>query len=179
MKDFNNNSNLVLGNIGRFIEQKNQIFLIELMQAAKLMGLKWKLIIIGSGDLEKMLVDKSSSLGLDSIIDFRVPTEEIDSFYNEIDIFLLPSISESLPVSLLEAQSFGLRCIASTQVTKNSSIVPGLVNYIDLDLGVDEWLNQIIKSSKNTFEKSFLKDSIFSSNLDISKIHEKWMKVYG
>lgn len=179
MKDFNNNSNLVLGNIGRFIEQKNQIFLIELMQAAKLKGLKWKLIIIGSGDLEKMLIDKSLSLGLDSIIDFRVPTEEINSFYNEIDIFLLPSISESFPVSLLEAQSFGLRCIASKQITKNSSIVPGLVKYVDLDLGVDEWINQIIKSSKNTFEEDFLKDSIFSSNLDISKIHEKWMKVYG
>ena len=170
---------LVIGNIGRHVFQKNQIFLIKLLKKSKQLNFNWKLKIIGSGDLRDDLIRNSISSGLIDQIEFIDPISNLDSFYNEIDLFILPSLSESMPLTILEAQSFGIRCVASTNVTKDVAIVPFLVEFVDLDADLNCWIESITNLERKKLDISMIKKFLLQSQLDIVDITKRWDKIYN
>ena len=172
-------SSLTIGNIGRHIPQKNQSFIIDLLKESKDLGFDWNLIIVGSGSLREELVRQSIDFDLVSQIEFRDPVNNLDSFYNEIDVFMLPSLSESLPVTLLEAQSFGLRCITSSTVSTNAALVPFLVEFVDLDGGLDVWLDSVKRSAGINYREIDVADLLLESGLDTVQICQRWDTIYN
>ena len=73
----------------------------------------FKVIIVGSGDLKTQLIKKAEQYGLSDIIDFVGSTDTVVSYYHKSDIFVLPSLSEGMPLAMLEAMSCGLCCVVS------------------------------------------------------------------
>ena len=173
------NSSLKFGNVGRHIPQKNQSFLVDLLKESKNRGFDWRLIIVGSGDLRQDLVQKIASFDLDSRIEIREPVNNLDSFYNEIDIFILPSLSESLPVTLLEAQSFGVRCITSSMVSKDASLIPFLVDFVDLDGGLDIWIDSILRCARINYSDDAIAELLLDSGLDTIQVCQRWDTLYN
>ena len=174
-----NHSSLIIGNIGRHIPQKNQSFLIDLLKESKNRGFDWRLIIVGSGDLRQDLVQKIADFDLDSRIEIREPVNNLDSFYNEIDIFILPSLSESLPVTLLEAQSFGVRCITSSMVSKDASLIPFLVDFVDLGGGLDIWIDSILRCARINYSDDAIAELLLDSGLDTIQVCQRWDTLYN
>ncbi len=130
---------VVLLNIGRLTEQKNQSFLLDLMNELK-GDSKFQLLIYGDGELESELKEKISKLKLDNV-SLMGKTSDLSSVYSGADLFLFPSIYEGLGLVAIEAQASGLSCIASTKVPLEAN-AGNAICYCDLD-DRTAWLNEI------------------------------------
>ena len=113
---------LVVGHIGRMVPAKNQGFLLEVF--AELLRLRpdARLVLIGSGELEEALMAQAGRMGLVEKLT-RIPsTSQPERFYCMMDLFMLPSLFEGLPVVGVEAQASGLPCIFSDSITRELAI---------------------------------------------------------
>ena len=111
---------ILLGNVGRLCGQKNQTFLLDLLSQLDLK--KYKLLILGQGELKNHLVEHAKKVGVYNNVIFVDKSTQPEKFYNAFDMFLLPSLYEGLPVSGVEAQFNGLPCIFSDNVTVECKI---------------------------------------------------------
>ena len=116
------NSNIVIGNIGRFVKQKNHLFLIDVFKQLFEQNQNYRLFLVGVGGLKEEVMNKVKILGLDKYVLFLSETAEPGLFYQMFDLFLLPSLYEGLPVVGIEAQVNGLPCVFSTYVTREIKI---------------------------------------------------------
>ena len=151
----------VIGNVGRFMPQKNQMFLLDVM---KIYG-KGKLLLIGDGPLENAIREKADKNGVDLVI--VQPTREIQDYYSAMDCFAFPSIYEGLGMALIEAQVNGLKCIASYAVPRCADITNGVIFE---DLNVKKWCKRIESGRKKNEVKSF--------DYDITIQAERLMTIY-
>ena len=108
--------------IGRLAEEKGVGYLIKAMEGVKKEWKGVKLCIVGEGPLKSDLEDLSRHLNLMDTTAFVGHTDAVLSYYQDADLFVLPSLSEGLPLSLLEALSCGLPVIA-TAVGGNREIL--------------------------------------------------------
>jgi len=108
--------------VGRLNEQKGLEYLIEAMDIVRSKEKRIRLFIIGEGEQRDKLEDLSKKLKLKEHIVFVGLTPDVLRYYQEAKIFVLPSISEGMSSSLLEAMSCGLPVIA-TSVGGNTDIL--------------------------------------------------------
>ena len=94
---------LILTNLGRLEEQKNQLFLIDVANELRARGLDFQMIIGGSGRLEAQIKAKINSLKLESFVDLVGFVENPKDLYMSGDIFLLPSLWEGFGYVIAEA----------------------------------------------------------------------------
>lgn len=102
---------LIIGTVGSLSWIKNQELLISCF--AKIDRKDKFLILVGDGPVRQKLMKYASSLGIGDRVYFTGWREDIADMLNMFDIFVLPSLSEGLPMSLLEAMSMSLPCIAT------------------------------------------------------------------
>ncbi|MBQ3440950.1 glycosyltransferase [Candidatus Saccharibacteria bacterium] len=166
-KKYNIDKNdFLMGNVGRISEQKNQIFLLEVLKRMESKNVK--LMIVGDGDKKNALMDKVKAYELEDKVIIVSPTLEIEKYYSAFDIFVLPSKFEGLPVVLVEAGANGLKAIISDKVLdypdKNNTEVLALD---ELDL----WVNQI----KNGTAK---RNPVYLPGYDIETEYKKLTDIY-
>lgn len=113
---------ILLGHVGNFIEQKNHSFLIDIFSEVHSENPKFKLLLISDGMLMPIIKDKVHSLGLDDAVIFLGKTLKVSEYLQGMDLFLLPSLHEGLPVVLAEAQAAGLICAVSNTVAKEADL---------------------------------------------------------
>ena len=93
--------------IGRFGEQKNPFFLleilIELLNIRKDINFSW----VGDGELRKTIEERVKEEHLEKQIHFLGRRENIPELLQQNDFFLFPSLFEGLPITLIEAQASG------------------------------------------------------------------------
>ena len=103
----------VFATAGRLTQTKGQVNLIKAFAQVKKDMPNAKLVIAGDGQLRDELENLTNQLGLGQDIYFAGRVEDMLSFYSAIDVFVLPSIAEGLPRSLLEAMACETYCIGS------------------------------------------------------------------
>lgn len=108
--------------VGRLVEVKNLEFLLEAV--SKLNSNDWKLIVVGSGDLEKKLKIISAELNIDLRVIFTGRKEglELLSWYTTAHIFVLPSIYEPFGAVVNEALLGGCYVLCSELAGASSLI---------------------------------------------------------
>ena len=111
-------SDFVIGHIGRFVTVKNHAFLIDAFAEVKKQKPEAKLLLVGQGPLEQEIKDKVKSLGLEKDVVFAGQRSDTGKCYSAMDVFVLPSLYEGLPVVGIEAQANGLPCLFSNKITK-------------------------------------------------------------
>lgn len=99
---------------GRLIELKNVHILIEVISRLKKYFPDIGLLVAGDGPFRENLVQQVHKLNLSNSVIFLGYVENIYDLYYECDCFVLPSKSEGMPISLLEAMSFSLPIVASS-----------------------------------------------------------------
>ncbi len=160
---------LVIGHVGRFVEQKNHRFLIDIFNEVHKQNKNSILLLIGQGPLMEEMKEKVDSLGISDSVKFLGQREDVSELYNAMDLFLFPSLYEGLGMVLIEAQANGLPCIASTEVPKIADISNN-VQFYNLNDSIDIWLkNYDIKRFK-----FIQKNCIY----DIKKEAEKLENIY-
>lgn len=104
---------IVFATAGRLAPTKGQVFLIDAFAKIKKIMPNAKLFFAGSGQLKDELENKAAELGCADSVYLPGRIENMPEFYKSIDCFILPSVAEGLPRTLLEAMAAGVFCIAS------------------------------------------------------------------
>lgn len=104
---------IVVGLIGRLSQQKGHVYLME---AAKELIINYshiKFVFWGDGHLKESLVRSRDDLGLQKNVIFAGVTNNMPTVYSTIDILAMPSLSEGLPMTLIEAMAAGVPAVVT------------------------------------------------------------------
>ncbi len=129
---------LCLGHVGRFTDQKNHTFLVEIFAAFHRRRPDSVLLLIGDGPLFDDTRRKVEALGIADAVLFAGPTDRIEDDYQAMDVFVLPSLYEGLAVVLVETQLAGLPILTSDTVTREIACSDAM-RYLPLGAGADAW----------------------------------------
>lgn len=123
----------VIGHVGRFVQQKNHDFLIDVFKEYHTKNPDSKLLLIGTGPLEEKIKAKVERLDLSDSVLFLGQREDTNKLYSVMDVFCLPSLYEGLGMVLIEAQMNGLPCVASDKVPKEAKVTEN-IDFIVFDI---------------------------------------------
>lgn len=164
---------LVIGHIGRFVEQKNHMFLIDIFNEVYKKNKKSCLILCGTGPLEENIKEKVKNLELKNVVKFLGQRNDVNEIYNAMDVFILPSLYEGLPVVGVEAQATGIYTLFSDEVTKEVKVLNS-TKFISLKESPKKWSEEVLKVSQiNRNERIDLK---FDVNLEAKKLEKYYME---
>ena len=144
----------VLGHVARLSPEKNQKFLIDIFSQLHKKEEASKLIIVGEGDLDSELKEYAVQSGLEDAVIFAGATDDTSVFYSAMDVFVLPSLYEGLPIVGIEAQASGLPCFFSTCVTEKVMLTNGCC-FLSLDKSAEKWADEILNFKGYTQEKRY------------------------
>ena len=171
-----NSSTFVVGHIGRFVEQKNHRFLIDIFNEIHKKNDDSLLLLAGQGPLMDEMREKVHILGLDANVQFLGQRKDANELYQAFDLFLLPSLYEGLPVVGVEAQASGNLCYLSDDMTKETKVLDS-TKFMSLKNTAEEWANAILKDAKN-YKKHDTKEEVSKYGFNIEKEAEKLEKKY-
>ena len=134
----------VVGNVGRFMYQKNHDFLIDIFAEAHRKIPQMVLLLIGDGPLREGIEEKVRGLNLIENVRFLGVRDDVQDLYNAMDLFILPSHYEGLGMVGVEAQANGLNVLASTAVPDEMKFT-NLVQFEDLKNDTSKWSDRIIQ----------------------------------
>lgn len=137
-KNLGLNDELVIGHIGKMMNAKNHIFLINVFKELLEYRKNSKLLLIGDGENRKEIEDEILKNNLTNDVIILGMRKDIPELLQAMDIFVFPSLWEGFPLAVLEAQTSGLPCFISTSVTEEVK-VSDFTKYLSLDLSAKEW----------------------------------------
>jgi sugar transferase (PEP-CTERM/EpsH1 system associated) len=115
-----------VGAVGRVEPVKGLIHLLRAVAALPSDGQPWRLLIAGEGsELQALQQFVSGQPNLQGRVHFVGEIREIPTFLNGLDVYTLPSISEGISNSLLEAMATGLPVVASSTGGNPEIVVDG------------------------------------------------------
>ena len=153
------NDEILIGHIGRFTEQKNHKFILEIFDKICEMRENYKLLLIGEGHLKEEIKEYAEGLGLNDKVIFKENTEKIEEMYNAMDYFLFPSIYEGLGMVTIEAQVNGLKVLASDVIPQEANITNN-IKFLSLKKNPEDWANIIINENLADREKKIRTEKI-------------------
>jgi len=176
---------LCFGNIGRFTEQKNQMFLLDVFKEILEKEDNCRLLLFGKGELENDLRGKAEHLGIKDKVVFMGVKNDIHRYYNAMDAFLFPSVYEGLGIVLVEAQTSGLKSFASSAVPKEVKL-SNLVEFISLKKDSKYWAGKILKGfSEPALDRihdsngNLWKDYVINAGYDIKESAKELENYYS
>lgn len=122
---------IILGHVGRFSLQKNHAFLIEIFEAFHKKHPDSELWMAGVGELQQQIRDLVEQKGLNDSVRFLNLRKDVPDLFNAMDVLVLPSFFEGLPVVGVEAQACALPVVCSDQITRELPL-PALSSFVPL-----------------------------------------------
>lgn len=168
--------NLVVGNIGRFNLQKNHLFLLDIFDEIHRINPNTVLLLIGNGELEKNIKEKINELKLNSAVKLLGIRNDVNRIYQAMDLFLMPSLFEGLPLTGVEAQVSKLKCFFSDAITKEVAITNN-VKFIPLSLSAKEWAEIILKEAQYNRELVNIENDRFDITKLSKELQERYIKL--
>lgn len=118
---------IIFGQIGRLSEVKNHKFSIEMFEKYHTYNNNSILLFLGDGELRNSLEKIVNTKKMQNSIIFMGDIDNVNEYLQGIDIVLLPSLYEGLPMILVEAQASGTKCLVSENVSKNAKFTDDII----------------------------------------------------
>lgn len=174
-------STLVLGHVGRFFEQKNHSFLIEIFREVNKRNPNSVLVLVGNGSLMSEIYQKVDEYGLNGKVKFLGVRSDVEQLYQAFDLFIFPSIHEGLPVTLIEVQASGMPSLISDTITNEVDLGLGLIEYLPIN-DIGKWVKAIANYS-NHHNRKITSNVFEEKGYDIRKtaasIQEYYLRISG
>lgn len=129
---------LVIGHVGRFVREKNQSFLLDIVRELRRTGVSAEALLLGDGPMRDEVERKAAELGMADFIHFAGIQKDTAPYYAAMDVFCMPSFFEGLPVSCVEAQANGLPMVLSSDITRMVDIC-GHTTFLGLNYDASVW----------------------------------------
>lgn len=141
------NATFTLIQVGRYDNNKNQLFSLEILKNLKEKGKDVLLKLVGFGEKQfvDLLKEKAKELDvINNVVFLDGTTTNIPMELSKSDAFLFPSKKEGFGITLIEAQAMGLTCFVSDSVPKATDV--GGCIYIPLKDGPEKWASKILET---------------------------------
>jgi len=155
---------IVIGNIARFSEEKNHIFIVDVFKKFNEKCPNSLLLLIGAGHLMEQVKEQVSILNLKNNVIFLGQKLNANEYLSCMDLFLFPSLFEGLGIVAIEAQVNGLPVLISENLPKELDIT-GLIYRMNLSTQPQVWAEQLLKMKRKEGLPSY--NEIKKSGYDI------------
>jgi sugar transferase (PEP-CTERM/EpsH1 system associated) len=175
------NAGPILGWCGRLSPEKGLTYLIKAMELLRRGFPNILLLIAGAGALKEDLNRQAKDLGLERHVRFLGPRADVHEILMILDLFVLPSVREGLPLVLLEAMAAGVPIVA-TDVGGNHRAVQEAINGFLVKPGDPDSLYKAIKGLlenrklRETFSRNAL--ALFQKEFTLKKMVQEYELVY-
>ena len=129
---------VVVGHVGRFVPEKNQSFLLDVVAYLRHAGVSAEAFLLGDGPMREEVEGKAHGMGIDGAVHFAGIQEDTAPYYSAMDVFCMSSLFEGLPVSCVEAQASGLPMVLSAGISRMADVC-GHTTFLDLNKGAKTW----------------------------------------
>lgn len=164
-------------NVGRFHNQKNHLFLLKIFKEIIKVDSNCVLYLIGDGELRPKIEAEISKLSLQNHVKMLGVRGDVPKVLQAMDVMIMPSIHEGLPVTLIEAQASGLNIFASANITTELNVTE-TINYISLDKNEREWA-KIILDNCSTMNRLLLNDIVNKTKYEVDNGIMELIKIYN
>lgn len=167
---------LVVGNIGRFSQQKNQTFLIEIFAKIKELRPDSVLWLAGDGELRSEIEEKIEKLGVKDSVRLFGMVKQTKELYQAMDVMVMPSLFEGLPMVGVEAQASGLPCVFADTITREVDVVG--CPYLSLEAPIEAWAKAAIEAAEKKERRSYtteLDQMGFNIKLEAKRLEELYL----
>lgn len=142
----------VVGHVGRFSEIKNHEFLVDVFAEIVKKNENTFLLMIGKGETMKAVQRKLKSFKLDNKAMIISDRTDIPDLMKAMDILVFPSFSEGMPVSLVEAQISGVKCLVSKEAISKEIEISNLIRYKSLEEPASNWADEVLRWEEEKIE---------------------------
>lgn len=174
-----NDNDLVIGHIGRFVQQKNHDFLIEIFNEIYKKNKNTKLFLVGQGPLIDEIKEKVKKYNLQDNVIFLGQRSDVSELYQAFDLFLFPSLYEGLGMVLIEAQASGIPCVCSTEVPEVAKVTDNLL-FLDLSENPNIWVDKTLNISSSVVRKDCsgnVRDAGYCIKQEVIKLENKYKEL--
>lgn len=166
----------VIGHAGRFTEQKNHTRVLEIFDNYQKVNSDAVLLLAGEGERMAEIKDYARKLGILDKVHFCGMVPKMEKFYSSVDLMILPSLYEGLPVTVLETQAAGKPILVSDCIDPNV-IVTKLVEMESLQSSNQTWAMHMERMLKNCHDDAALSE-ISNAGYNIKVEAKKLDKIY-
>lgn len=174
-KELNVTNQFIVGHVGRFSYQKNHIFLLEIFLEILKKESTAVLVLVGVGDREPVIRRQVQKLGIIDKVRFLGNRSDVSELYQAMDVFVLPSLFEGIPVVGIEAQFADLPCFFSDKVPSEVKFNRNSC-FIGLNESPEQWANKVLQS--RGIKRSRYNKDMKNSYYDINNAHSILENMY-
>lgn len=173
---------VAVGHIGNFNEQKNQAFLVQLFSEVLIKKSNAMLFLIGEGSRHKDVQKITHELGIEKQVVFVGSTDDVPQFLQAMDIMVLPSLHEGLPLVVVEWQLAGLPCLVSDTVTKEC-VFTNFVEFESLENGSTVWASHLLNMQSKSLTRDdasiakSARDAGYDIDIDAMELQKYFLKM--
>ena len=157
---------LVVGLVARFSKVKNHIFLVDVFESLLQKHSNSLLVLVGQGECQENIKKIVKEKHIENNVIFLGLRSDVDFVLQALDFFVMPSLYEGLPLSVIEAQASGTKTFISDNVPQDC-IVTDLVKQIKLSQSSEKWVDSIL--SEYPYNKENTKKDIEKNGFDITE----------
>lgn len=165
----------VVMHVGRLSKEKNQIFLIKIIEEISKECSEIKLVLIGDGPDRRELAAYVKKSDLEHVVEFKGNQKEVEQFLQGADVFCLPSYTEGFPIAGLEAESMGIYCVVSKAVPPDWNFT-GRVKYLSLTDSIVLWKDAIMRGKG--IKRTDTSDLLRKKGYDIRDTAQELQRLY-
>ena len=169
---------LLIGHVGRFNYQKNHEYIIRIMKSVSEKAPTAKLLLVGTGENQTDIRNLAQKLGLLDRVIFFGTSEHVNELMQAMDVFILPSRFEGLPIVGVEAQASGLPVIFSDAITRKANLTDNISFLPITDEAVNLWADTILDEAKKTINRVEAYSVLENKGFDISSTVNSFLTLY-
>lgn len=168
----------IVGHVGRFSAEKNHDFILKIAELMQKTDPNYLFVLLGDGPLKEKINKDLQDKCLKNVI-LTGQRGDVNVFMNLFDIFILPSTSEGLPNTVLQAQAASCFCIVSDRVTDQVDMGLGLVSKLSIE-EADKWVDELKKNNKrNRPSHETVREKIIHQGFEINNSTSFLSNIYS
>lgn len=167
---------IVFGHAGRFMQQKNHTFLLDIFYEIHKKNPNTMLVLCGEGRLEEDIRTKIKDYKLEEDVHLLGVRGDMDRMYQGWDMMLFPSLWEGLPVTAIEAQTSGLPILMSDVITPEVEVTDA-VKKLSLKQPAEIWAKEALDFVERYQRKDHYQE-IIDAGFDIKETALWWQNYY-
>lgn len=175
MDKLNLQNSFIVGHVGRFTFAKNHEFILRIFKSVLELKPNAKLLLVGDGELRKDIEKKITELDLADKVIMVGKVSNPERYYAVMDVLVLPSIFEGLPMTVIEAQASKKHIIISEAVPEEA-IISDFCHYESLREAPEIWAEKTVTCAGQVGNFNRQKDEYDIKKAAV-KLEDKYFKI--